>query len=161
MRCIKAEGSVERLKGLYGQFQDSRAYGFTSNPETGNRDGEFEAVRAGAAGIEEQNAVALSYRWTMGMAAYDDAEACRGRINFKFFYIVDDIDSDFPNLDDRRFRKLARPFTSVIVSSDSDDWSNRPQGLDYLGVPYIPGMDDQVRTTKDLNRLWSKQAVGI
>jgi len=55
------------------------------------------------------------------MAAYDDAEACRGWIKVDFFYVVDDIDSDFANLDNCRFRKLARPLTSVIVSSDSDD----------------------------------------
>ncbi len=38
---------------------------------------------------------------------------------------------------------------------------NRPESLDYLGLPNIPGMDDQIRISEGLKRLWSKQTMGV
>lgn len=95
------------------------------------------------------------------MAADDDSEPGCGRINFKFFYIVDDIDSDSPNLDDRSFRKPTRPLTSVIVASDCNDRSYRLESLDHFGLAYVPHVDDQSRMLDGLKCLWSKQAVSI
>ncbi len=160
---LPATDSCQGVKwcGLHSQFYDSRVYRLTFHPKPGDGDREFEAARAGAAGIQEQDAVALNNRRTVGMAADDDAETGCGRIYFKFFYVVDDIDADFSNFDDRRFGKPARPTTLIVISSDSDDGSDRFQGLDHLGLPDIPGMDDQIRTLKSLKRLRPKQTVSV
>jgi hypothetical protein len=41
-----------------------------------DRHGQFEAARAGAAGIDEQYAVCLRDQWLVRMAADDDARRC-------------------------------------------------------------------------------------
>ncbi len=95
------------------------------------------------------------------MAADDDAKAGRGRVDLKLFNIVDNVDADFSDFDDGRFRKLVRPFTLVIIASNRNDGGDRLQSRDYLGLSDVVGVDDQVGVSERLKRLRPEQAVGI
>jgi len=95
------------------------------------------------------------------MAADDDAKTGGGWINIKPFYVVDDVDSDFSNFNNRCFRKPARPPALVIVSSNRNDWSDRLENPDNFGLPDVTGMDDQIGAPKGLKRLRPEQAVSV
>ena len=82
----------------------------------------------GAAGIEEQHAVASVDGWPVGMTADDDVELAGLWRSAHLFDIVNKVDGNPPKPDDFGFQQSLRPRIRIVISANGNDGGDASGG---------------------------------
>ncbi len=117
--------------------------------------------RPGAAGVEIEDAVFAFHKGGVGMAEDDRGEACRGGVQVQGEEFVEDVDKDAVDLDDPGMGQIRGPGAPVGVAPDGVHRRDLRQGLQYLGITDVPGVNDQLDTGQGGGGLGAQQAVGV
>jgi hypothetical protein len=74
---------------------------------------------------------------------------------------VQHVDYHSTRLNDFSYGQCLRPLSRIHISSHCDDRCDGSQCLENLRSPYVPGVEDQVRSAQRINGVLSKQSMGI
>ena len=99
--------------------------------------------RAGAAGVEVEDAVLVFQVGTVGVAEDDRADAGGGRVQVEAEEFVEDVDEAAAHFHHPGLGKVRGPIAPVGVAPDRVHRGDPFQGAQNLGVADIPGVDDE------------------
>ena len=97
----------------------------------------------------------------MRVAAYDDVDADRDRIDGKLREVVDHEDADATDFEAMRPREATRPWPVVVVTAHRGDRRDLAQALENPVTADVAGMHDPVASLQRRDRLVAQQAVRI
>ena len=124
-------------------------------------DWQLEPPRSRAARIEIQHAVPRLLLRNVTVARDDHAECCSLRLQIKLRQIVEHVDTEAADLDHLGLMQPARPRAFVDVPANRCDGRNLRQFVENLRSTDIAGVNDVLRNAQRLERLRTKQPVGI
>lgn len=97
----------------------------------------------------------------MRMAANDDFDPARNRIELQCLDVVQEMDAALAERDRQALRITLRPPAGIDVPSDRNDRRNELQSVDYIRRTDIAGMDDLRDACQLLLGLRTQQPVGV
>lgn len=95
------------------------------------------------------------------MPANDDVKSRRARIQVECLAIVEHVHVDTARFSHRCFRERFRPVRGVHISAHGYDRGNGGERFQDGGIAHVTGMNDQVRATERLQRLFAQQSMSI
>lgn len=122
---------------------------------------QLKPARARTAWINIQDAVSFELAWLMRMPANDHAEASRRRIQVKSMQVVQHVEQYVACRCNCRFRQRFGPLRRVHISAHRNDRGEFSQSRQNLRLTDIPGMKNQVRSTKGFQGLRAQQPMSI
>jgi len=143
------------------QFNDLRLHLPVRHPDEGNCDGQPEASRAGAAGIEEEDAAASLDEWAMGMPEYYCSIAGARGVEVEVRNLVQNEQAERPDLDLLRQREARGPIAGVDIAAYGECGSKLAQPLEHLRLSDVAGVDDEVRSGERGDRLRPNKPVRV
>jgi hypothetical protein len=122
---------------------------------------QFEAPRAGAAGIEVEHAGARLLLGNVAVARDHHMETGRFGFEVERREIVQHVDGEAIHFEHFRLRKLARPSAGVDVATHRGDGRNSCERLQNFRRTDIARVNDALRTAQRRKRFRPKQSVSI
>ena len=129
--------------------------------EPGDSDWELKPSGPGTARIDEPYTSTLLEPRLVGMSTNDRRESRRCRVKAQGFQVVEDIQPQVINVDNRRFWNGRGPGLLVIIATHGDDGCHRLQALEHFRPANIAGMDDPLSTEEGCHGLGAQQAVCV
>jgi len=155
-------GEFERqFRRLRREFDDVGITTAGGKDELGDRDGQREASRAGAARVDETNAFALFDKRAVGVTGKHCCESRGCGFETELSEVMNDVEDVGPHLDHIIGRQLDGPWTFVVVTSDGANGGDGSERVQHRGSPDVSAMDDEIRPAKPLDSLGPDQTVGV
>ena len=158
MRLAIPGGGSESLSLELHKFNLER-WRFEIQPRYGHS--QLKPARARTARIDIQNAVSLELARLMGMPTNDHAEANCCRIQVKSMQVVQHVEQYVACRCNCCFRQRFGPLRRVHISAHRNDRGEFLQSRQNLRLTDIPGMKNQVRSTKGFQGLRAQQPMSI
>lgn len=123
--------------------------------------GQFEAARAGAAGIEVKDAAARLLPGDMAMARDHDLDSGCLWFQIELREIVQHEDGNAGDLDEFGFGQFAGPRRLVDIAADGGNGRDGRELIEDFGSANVSGVNDALRSAQRLQCLRPKQAVSV
>ena len=127
----------------------------------GHRDGQGEASRAGAAGVDVENSIVPVRFGLVSVAADDNVEAGDFRIEVKSFKVVQDVDRDILEFDNCGERKARGPGFAVNVAANGENGCDGLELVEDGRVADVACVNDSVGAFERGEGFRAEETVGI
>ena len=145
----------------YGRSDDSRLYLVPGDKELPDGDRQAEAARAGAAGVDEQHAVASFDLGLVRMPEHHHPESRRPRVNIQLQFIMPEIDRYRAELHHILQRDGIRPRPPVVVPPNDRDRGELAQLHQDFRLIDIARMEDVVAALQCSNGFFPHESVRV
>jgi hypothetical protein len=95
------------------------------------------------------------------MPAHHDLKPCGHGIEIQMVKVMQDVNGRRPHLSHRRRWQLFAPFPRIDVPSHRDDRRKFAQRIEYLGLPDIARVDDDLHPVQRAQSLVAQQPVCV
>lgn len=130
-------------------------------PKFPDGDRQFEATRAGAAGIDKENAISRDDAGLMRMTAHDRLKPVSRRIDFQLIDVVNNVNLDPVDVKIQNVGNFFCPGIPVVIAANGDHRGDRHESRKNFGFANIAGVNDQFAVLQRSQGFRPHQSVSV